>query len=110
MSSLGALQGRRKSWRVQKQLYEALLVLYRQTDDLGFIDCPVRNLPSRGNHEIADTAALEFRGALDDPERIGRYASFYPRGAVCVLGHGSSLLAIPIVRDSAGQLAPRSGR
>jgi len=92
MSSLCALQGGRKSWWVQKQFDEALLVFDRQTDDLGFIDRPVRNLLSSGNHEIADTTALKFRGALDNPERTGRNAGFYARGAVRLLGHSSILL------------------
>ena len=85
MGSLRAFQGRRKSRRAQKQFNEALLIFDRQADDLAFIDSPVRHLLSRGNYKIADAAALERRGALDDPERIGRNASFDPRGASCFL-------------------------
>jgi hypothetical protein len=88
MSLLRALQGRRKSRRIQKQPHKALLVFDRQANDLGFVDCPVRNLLSGGNHKIADTAALQFRGAPDDPERIGRNAGLDTRGAACWLGHG----------------------
>ena len=62
MGSLRALQGRRKSRRVQKQLDEALLIFDRQADDLGFIDSPMRHLLSRGNYKVADTAALERCG------------------------------------------------
>lgn len=58
MSSLCALQGRRKSRWLQKQFDETALVFDRQADDLGFIDCPLRNFPSSGNHEIAETTAL----------------------------------------------------
>jgi hypothetical protein len=47
----------------------------------------VRDLLSGGNQEIAETAALKFRGALDDPERSGGNASFDPRGAFGCLGH-----------------------
>jgi len=96
MGSLRALQGRRQSRRVQKQVDETLLILDRQADDLGFIDCPVRHLLSRRDYKIADTAALKFRGALDDAERIGRNPSFDPRGASCFVEHGSILLAILI--------------
>jgi hypothetical protein len=88
MSLLRALQGRRKNRGIQKQLHEALLVFEGQVNDLGLVDCPVGDLLSGGNHKIADTAALQFRGTLDDPERIGRNASFDTRGAVGLLGHG----------------------
>jgi len=87
MRPLRALQGSRGSGRIQKQLDEALLVLDRQADDLGFFDCPVRDLLSGGNHEIADAAALKFRGALDNPERRGRNTGFDPRRALGCLGH-----------------------
>jgi hypothetical protein len=88
MSLPGALQGRRKNRRIQKQLHKALLVFEGQANDLGFVDCPVCDLLSGGNHKIADTAALEFRGAPDDAERIGRNAGFDTRGAAGLLGHG----------------------
>jgi hypothetical protein len=88
VSLLGALQGRRKNRRVQKQLNKALLVFDGQVNDLGFVDCPVCDLLSGGDHKIADTAALEFRGPPDDPKRIGRNASFDTRRAACLLGHG----------------------
>src|ERR1035437_3378374 len=90
MSLLRALQGRRKSRRIQKQPHKALLVLDRQANDLGCVDCPVRDLLSGGNHKIADTPALQFRGAPDDPERIGSDASFDAGGADCLLGHGGN--------------------
>src|SRR6266567_5555669 len=104
MRSLRAPQGRRKGRRVQKQLDEALLIFDRQADDLGFIDRSVRHLLSRGNYKIADTAALERCGAPDGPKRIGRNASFDPRGASRFLGHAKILLTKSIVRVSAGQL------
>jgi hypothetical protein len=88
MSLLGTLQGRRKSGRIQKQPHKALLVFDRQVNDLGFVDCPVRDLLSGGNYKIADTATLQFCCAPDDPERIGRNASLDTRGAACLLGHG----------------------
>src|SRR5258708_7067596 len=103
MGLLRTLQGWRKSGRVKKQFDEALLVFGRQTDELSFIDCPAGDLLGCGNDEITDTAALKFRGPLDDPERVGGDASFDPRGAICLLGHGSSLLPMNIVRDYAGQ-------
>ena len=58
MSSFCALQGRRKSGWLQKQFHETALVFDRQADDLGVINCPLRNLPSSGNQEIAETTAL----------------------------------------------------
>jgi hypothetical protein len=67
MGTLRTLQGRRKRWRVQEQFDEALLVFHRQTDDLSILDGPLSNFLRSRNHEIADTAALELRGALDDP-------------------------------------------
>jgi hypothetical protein len=88
MSPLRALQGRRKNLRLQKQLRKAVLIFDRQTNDLDFIDRPMCDLLSSGNHEIADTAALELRCALDDPERIRRDASFDTRGPASLLGHG----------------------
>jgi hypothetical protein len=84
----GALQGRRKNRRIQKQLQKALLVFEGQTNDLGFVDGPVCDLLCGGDHKIADTAALQFRGAPDDPKRIGRNASFDTRSAAGLLGHG----------------------
>ena len=79
MGLLGALQGRRKNRRIEKQFHKALLVLNGQANDLGFVNCPVCDLLSGGNHKIADTAALQFRGTLDGPERIGRNARFDTR-------------------------------
>ena len=88
MSLLGALQGRRKNRRMQKQLHKALLVFDGQVNELGFVDGPVCDLLSSGHHKIADTAALQFRGTPDDPKRTGRNASFDTRGAAGLLGHG----------------------
>src|ERR1017187_7565160 len=76
MSLLGSLQGRRKSRRLEKQFHKALLVFEGQANHLGFVDCPMRDLLGSGNHKIADAAALQFRGTLDDQKRIGRNASF----------------------------------
>jgi hypothetical protein len=58
MGSLCALQGRRQSRWLQKQFDETVLVFDRQADYMGIVDCPLRNLPSSGNHEIAETTAL----------------------------------------------------
>jgi hypothetical protein len=88
MSLLGALQGRRKNRRIQKQFHKTLLVLDGQANDLGFVDCPMCDLLGGGNQKIADTAALQLCGALDDQERIGRNASFDTRCAGCLPGHG----------------------
>jgi hypothetical protein len=88
MSLLGALQGRRKNRRIHKQFHKALLVFDGQANDPGFVDRPMCDLLSGGNHKIADTAALQFRGTLDDQERIGRNASFDTSCAGCSLGHG----------------------
>jgi hypothetical protein len=88
MSLPGALQGRRKNRRIQKQLHKALLVFDGQANDMGLVDCPVSDLLSGGDHKIADTAALQFRGTPDDAERIGRNAGFDTRGAAGLLGHG----------------------
>jgi hypothetical protein len=88
MSLPGALQGRRKNRRMEKQFHKTPLVLNGQANDLGFVDCPVCDLLSGGNYKIADTAALQFSGTLDDPERIGRNASFDARCAGCLRGHG----------------------
>ena len=88
VSLLGALQGRRKNRRIQKQLHKALLVFDGQVNDLGLVDCPVCGFLSSGDHKIADTAALQFRGAPDDPKRIGRDASFDTRRSTGLLGHG----------------------
>ena len=93
----GGLQGRRKNRRIQKRLHKALLVFDGKVNDLGFVDCPVCDLLSSGNHKIADTAALQFRGTLDDPERVGRNASFDTCCAGCLLGHVGHL-------DSVGSL------
>jgi hypothetical protein len=41
-----------------------------------------------GNHKIADTAALQFRGTLDHQERIRCNASFDTSCAGRLLGHG----------------------
>jgi hypothetical protein len=87
MSLPGAFQGRRKNRRIQKQFHKALLVLHRQANDLGFVDSPVSDLLSSRNYKIADTAALQFGGTLDDQERIGRNASFDTGCAGCLLGH-----------------------
>jgi hypothetical protein len=88
MSLLRTLQGRRQSRWVQEQLHEAHLVFDGQMNELGFVDGPVCDLLSGGNHKIADAAALQFRGTPDDPECIGRNASFDTRGAAGLLGHG----------------------
>jgi hypothetical protein len=88
MSLLRALQGRRQNRRIEEQLHEAHLVFDGQMNELGFIDGPVCDLLSGGDHKIADTAALQFRGTSDDPEGIGRNASFDTRGAAGWLGHG----------------------
>ena len=88
MSLPGALQGRRKNRRMEKQFHKTPLVLNGQANDLGFVNCPVCDLLSGGNYKIADTAALQFSGTLDDPERIGRNASFDARCAGCLRGHG----------------------
>ena len=88
MGLLGGLQGRRKNRRIQKQLHKALLIFDGKVNDLGFVDGPVCDLLSSGNHKIADTAALQFRGAPDDSKRIGRNASFDTRSAACLLRHG----------------------
>src|ERR1035441_2671729 len=88
MSLLRTLQGRRQNRRLQKQLHEAFLVFDGQTNDLSLVDGSVCHLLSGGNHKIADTASLQFRGTPDDAERIGRDASFDTRGAVGLLGHG----------------------
>ena len=100
MSLFRALKGRRGNRRFQKQLHEALLVFDRQADDLRFVDCPMCHFLSGGNHEIAETAALELRGPPDNSERTGRNASFDPRGAIRFLGLRARLLS-RIVRDSA---------
>jgi hypothetical protein len=76
MSLLGSLQGRRKSRRLEKQFHKALLVFEGQANHLGFVDCPMCDFLGSGNHKIADAAALQFRGTLDDQKRIGRNASF----------------------------------
>lgn len=87
MGLLRALHGRRKRGWAQHKIDEPLLVFDRQADDLGFIDRPMGNLLRGGNHEIADAASLDFRGALNDPERIGGDARFDPGGAGRFLGH-----------------------
>jgi hypothetical protein len=76
MSPLRSLQGRRNSRRIEKQSHKALLVFDGQANNLGFVDCPMCDLLGSGNHEIADAAALQFRGTLDDQKRVGRNASF----------------------------------
>jgi hypothetical protein len=83
----GSLQGGRKNRRIQEQLHKALLVFDGKVNDLGFVDGPVCGLLSGGNHKIADTAALKFRGPSDDAKRIGRNASFDTRRAASLLGH-----------------------
>jgi hypothetical protein len=88
MSLLGALKGRRKNRRIQKQFHKTLLVLDGQANDLGFVDCPVCDLLSSGDQKITNTATLQFRGTLDDQEGIGRNASLDTRCAGCLLGHG----------------------
>src|SRR5438270_6399967 len=89
MGPLRALQGRCQHWRVQKQFDKALLVFERQADDLGFLDGLLRGFLSGGHEEIADTAALERGGALNNPQRIGRNASFNAGGSAGSLEHGS---------------------
>jgi hypothetical protein len=87
MSLFGALQGRRKSRRIEQLFHKAVLIFDRQANDLGLIDGPVGNLLSSGNHKIAETAALQFRGTLDDQKRVGRNASFDTRCTGRLLGH-----------------------
>jgi hypothetical protein len=41
----------------------------------------------RGDHEVADASPFELGGALHDRERVRRYASLDPGGAVDVLAH-----------------------
>jgi len=89
MSLPRALKGRRKNRRFQKQLHKALLVHDRQPDEVSFIDGPASGLLSGSDDEIAETAALEFRGASDDPQRIRGNPGFDTRAAVGFLGHGS---------------------
>ena len=116
MSLPGALQGKRKNRRIQEQLHKALLVFDGQVNDLGFVDCPVCGLLSGGDHKIADTAALQFRGAPDDAKRIGRNASFDTGGAACLLGHGRALVVVYTWRGEwvrpipAGNATPRERR
>src|ERR1019366_6010446 len=114
MGLLGALQGRRKNRRIQKQLHKAPLVFDGEVNDLGFVDCPVCDLLRGGNHKIADTAALQFRGAPDNSKRIGRNASFDTRSAACLPRHGYNAPLSSIVRDYAshynrGTLADLAG-
>src|ERR1017187_2608029 len=99
MSLPGALQGRRKSRRIQKQFHKALLVLDGQANHLGFVDCPMCDLLCSGNHKIADTAALQFGGTLDDEERSGCDASFDTRCSGRLLRHAENPPAMS-VRDS----------
>jgi hypothetical protein len=94
MSLLCTLQGRRKNRWIQEQFHKALLVLDRQANHVSFVDCPVCDLLSSGDHKIADTAALQFRGTLDDPERIGRDASFDTCCAGRLPGHAGKLSAL----------------
>jgi len=88
MSLPGALQGGRKNRGIQKQFHKALLVLDGQANHVGFVDGPMCDLLSSGNHKIADTAALQFRGTLDDQERTGCDTRFDTRCAGCLLRHG----------------------
>jgi hypothetical protein len=87
MSLLRALQGGRQSRRMQKQFHKTLLVLDGQANDLRFVDSSMGDFLSGGNHKIADTAALQFRGAPDYQERIGRNASFDTSRARCLPRH-----------------------
>src|ERR1017187_2779281 len=87
MRLLRSLQGRRKGRRLEKQFHKALLVFDGQANHLGFVDGPMCDLLGSGHHEIADAAALQFRGALDHQERIGCNASFDTSCAGCSLGH-----------------------
>jgi len=91
MSPLCALQGRRKSRRIQQQLHKLPLVFDRQANDLGFVDCPVCDLLS-----AATTKSLTLRPAIrrhaSPPERIGRDAGFDTGGADCLLGMMETLL------------------
>src|ERR1039458_6027077 len=102
MSLPGTLQGGRENRRIEEQLHKALLVFEGQANQLGFIDGLECDLLSRGDHKIADAAALQFRGALDDSERIGRNASFDARRAGCLPRHGRKSPA-SIVREFTSQ-------
>lgn len=55
---------------------KALLIVHRQTDDLRFLDRPVRVFQGRGDQEVTEAAALDFSGAPNGGQRIGRDARF----------------------------------
>ena len=101
MRLLRALHGRRKSRRIQQEFDKEPLVFNGHANDLSFVDSPVGDLLSGGNYEIADAAALQFSGALDDTERI---AQFELRCALCgMLAGACRNTPRRIVRDFASQ-------
>src|ERR1039457_5340840 len=102
MSLPGALQGRRKSRRIQKQFHKTLLVLDGQANHLGFVDCPMCDLLSG-----ATTKSLILRPCNSAARLTTRSASGAMRAsmrAVRIAGWGmAETLLRSIVRDCASQ-------
>src|ERR1035437_9561555 len=102
MSLLGALQGRRKNRRIQKQFHKTLLVLDGQANDLGFVDCPMCDLLGGGNQKTADTPPRHPGARFDDKSASGAMRASIRAVRDACRGMAATLLD-SIVRDSTSQ-------
>src|SRR5271163_1477379 len=80
-------------WRIQDRFGKGALSGERQSNDARFLDGPIRRLPCRADDEFADAPALDFGGALDDLQYLGRDTLFDARGAGGLLWHWSFLFS-----------------
>src|SRR5271170_5770008 len=77
----------RRLRRIQDRFGKGALSGERQSNDARLHDSPIRRLPCRADDEFADAPALDFGGALDDLQSIGRGSRFDTRGAGGLLRH-----------------------
>jgi len=68
----GAFQPFRRRRRLQDRVGESLLTRNRKPDDFRFLDGAVGGFLSGAHDKVADAAPLNFSGALDEGEHIGR--------------------------------------
>ena len=76
MSVRRADQCRHRLWRVQDRSCKTALILYRETDDLRFLNRAVGRLLGGSDDKIAHRPALQLRRAFDHGERFRRDPRF----------------------------------